>query len=83
MIAEKGKWLLLGSDGVWDTNYHLIDTTTNVDYLLDISDVNDEVSCDELTNLTDPGKLASLSWKTRDFKKDGRALHYYLKGLGV
>lgn len=45
VIKEHGEMILTSNKNTWDTNYHLYDRDEEIEYLIDTSDLPEEIPC--------------------------------------
>lgn len=72
IIARKENFTLFNTMNTYDTNYHLVDNTNDIDYLIDVGDVFDTIEGDEdyttilwddLKELNNIEEIIDASWK--------------------
>ena len=77
MKTRKWNFRLYAPQNSWDTNYHLMDTENNIEYLIDMDDItNDENDEDgglfikTLLELQDLDEILSYAWKEERYISD-------------
>ena len=69
-LLRNDDWIFTGPRNTYDTNYHLINRTTNVDHLIDSEDVWESgISPRLITSIDDElSLLLELSWKKKTYQ---------------
>lgn len=77
MGKTKKNYLLYAPQNSWDTNYHLLDDKSKIEYLIDIWDVTDNVNDEDgylyietLLNLEDIEYILMYAWKKKTYISD-------------